>query len=120
VTAPTSRSTVSTTGMHTRLYVAIRRVISDSAVVGSSGSMSLSTTPPSSADGISRSSRWKCTTPRYRPVGVAIGARATNTPAATAGDSWGSRMRASASATVESGVMMIGSEVIRLPAVPGW
>jgi len=43
---------------------AIRRVISASAVAGSSGSMSLSTTPPSMSAGGSRSSRWKCTTPR--------------------------------------------------------
>ncbi len=57
--------------------------------------------------------------PRYFPVGVALGARATNTCAATTGDNSGSRIRASASATVASGVRITGSDVITLPAVPG-
>lgn len=56
--------------------------------------------------------------PRYRPVGVVIGARVTKTCAATAGESCSSRIRASASATVASGGRITGSEVITLPAVP--
>jgi len=50
---------------------------------------------------------------------VAVGARATNTLAAIAGARFGSRIRASASATVESGDMITGSDVMSAPAVPG-
>lgn len=55
--------------------------------------------------------------PRYFPVGVSSGDRHTYTWAASAGERSACRTRASASATVASGRRMIGSVVIRPPAV---
>ena len=75
---------------------------------------------PSGLDGVSRSSRWIPTLPRYRPVGVSSGGRQTNTAAASGTGSDGSRTRASASATVVLGARITGSGVIRPPAVSGW
>ena len=74
-------------------------------------------TAETSFEGGSRSSRWKCATPRNLPDGVSTGGRTTYTWAASEGEISGLRTRASASATVASGGSMIGSGVIRPPAV---
>ena len=68
--------------------------------------------------GGSRSSRWKWTTPRYVPVGGLYGGWTTNTWAAIDTSHSGSRISASASATVAVGPRMMMSGVISAPAVP--
>ncbi len=92
-------------------------VTSASEASGCSGSSSRSTAAETSVIGASRNSRWMCTAPRYRPVGVSIGGRATNTNDAFAGVRSGFRTWASASATVAVGGSTIGSEVMMPPAV---
>lgn len=84
--------------------------------VGRSVSSSASTMPLTSVGGGSRSSFWKCTVPRYLPVGVAVGGRHTYTCAARAGFRSGRRISASASATVASGGTTTGAVVISPPA----
>ena len=79
VTAPSRWSSSSTTGAHTRLYAAKNRVTSARLASGDSRAISVSSAPATSSNGGSRSSRWVCTQPRYRPVGVACGGRQTNT-----------------------------------------
>ena len=59
------------------LYVARWWVIAASGTSGRSGSIEVSTTPLTSDDGGSRSSRWMCAMPMKRPVGVSIGGRHT-------------------------------------------
>ena len=67
--------------------------------------------------GGSRSSRWKWAAPRSLPVGALNGGWQTNTWAAMLTTQSGSRIWASASATVAVGPRMISSGVIIPPAV---
>ncbi len=105
VTAPTSRLFWSTTGIATRSYVAIRRVISVSGVLRS---QRVDVAVDHAAEQLEPAARaaaaGSAPCPGSARSAWPSAARVTNTCAATAGDSCGSRMRASASATVASGV----------------
>ena len=77
----------------------------------------MSTIDPTSRWGRSRSVRWKWTTPRNLPVGDSRGGRHTKPMAARAGGISALRDWARKVATVASGGRMIGSVVMRPPAV---
>src|SRR5580704_1434478 len=76
VTAPSSRPSESHTATPIRLYAASRAARSRSGISGRTNSRA-STHSPIDVDGARRSSRWKPTLPRYRPVGVIAGGSQT-------------------------------------------
>ena len=84
---------------------------------GRTESTSVSTMEPTMRWGRSRSALWKWIMPTNLPVGDSRGGRHTKPMAARAGGTSALRDWARKVATVDSGGRMIGSVVIRPPAV---